>query len=68
MNKFANYENREITINTYRIPGATATDLNDLLFAFERGTDEKLTASINTEDELLAWQKWLESQHTFNGA
>ncbi|MDY0300263.1 MAG: hypothetical protein RBQ99_01625 [Trichlorobacter sp.] len=54
MNKFANYKNNQITINTHRFPDAQVTDIADILNAVEIGSDEILVASIGTEEELAA--------------
>ncbi len=54
MNKFANYKNGQVTINTYRIPDAQVTDIADILNAVEIESDEILVASISTNEELAA--------------
>ncbi len=54
MNKFANYKNGQVTINTYRFPNAQVTDIADILNAVEIESDEILVASISTDEELAA--------------
>jgi len=55
MEQFANYKNGEITVNTYRFADAVVTDVNDILNAVEAESDEVLTASICTDEELAAF-------------
>jgi len=52
MNSFANYKNGKVTINSYRFPDAQVTDIDDILNAAKKESDEVLVASINTDDEL----------------
>mgnify|MGYP001547256937 FL=1 len=52
MVNFANYKNGQITVNTYRLPDAMVTDIDDICKAFKAESDEILTASIDTEEEL----------------
>ncbi len=52
MNNFANYKNGTVTINTYRFADAAVTDVADILNAAAAGSDEILTATIETDDEL----------------
>lgn len=52
MTNFANLKNGQITINTYRIPDASVTTLEDLLECYEKETEETLTASIESDEDL----------------
>lgn len=47
MNYFLNYKNKELSVNTYRLPDAVATDVDDIKSAFNKRNDEILTASLN---------------------
>ncbi len=67
MSKFANLENGEITINSYRKPAAIATTLHDLLQNYSDNTDETLTADISDDEEtivntarILNHYKWID--------
>ena len=53
MSKFANLENGEITINTYRKQAAIATTLDDLLQNYSDNTDETLVADMSDDDEII---------------
>jgi len=53
---FANYKNGIVTMNSYRFPDAQVTDVADILSAMESQSNEILTASIDTDDELQAIQ------------
>jgi hypothetical protein len=46
-NYFVNYQSGLITINTYRLPHAIATDVADILDAIASDSGEVLTASLN---------------------
>jgi len=48
---FVNYENGQLSVNSYRNPAALGTDVEDLLTAWSRETEESLTATIMTEEE-----------------
>lgn len=52
MHKFANYKDRRLTINTYRFVDAAVTDIADILQAHNVESEEVLTASIETDEEL----------------
>ncbi len=54
MNNFANYANGELTIDTYRLPNAAVTDIDDIVAAVNTGSDEILTASIDDENDMAA--------------
>jgi len=56
MTIFANYKNGEVTMNTHRYPDAMVTSVADILSAMESQSNEILTASIDTDDELQAIQ------------
>ena len=47
MNYFVNYNKGQISINTYRIASAQATDIDDIRRAVDEESEEILTASIN---------------------
>lgn len=54
MSNFANYKNGQVTISTYRFVDAQVTDIEDILNAVEKESDEILTASIDSDEELAA--------------
>lgn len=47
MNYFLNYNQGQISINTYRLASAQATDIEDIRNAVANESSETLTASIN---------------------
>lgn len=44
---FINYKNGHVTLNNYRFSGATATDVNDIIDAYESNKGGILTASLD---------------------
>lgn len=54
MNKFANYKNGQVTINTHRFCDSQVTDIADILNAVKIESDEILCASISNDEELAA--------------
>lgn len=51
---FLNYKNGDVSINTYRSSTAAATDVEDILDAFEEKREESLTASLDLFIEEMA--------------
>jgi len=47
MEYFVNYEKGQVSINTYRKPNATVTDIDDIRSAVENESDEVLVAGLN---------------------
>lgn len=47
MNYFLNYENGEVTVDSFRHPDATATTVEDIIETFEGEEDGALTASLD---------------------
>ena len=52
MNYFVNYVDGRLTINTFRKPTAASTNAEDVIFAYHNESEEDLTASIDTENQL----------------
>ena len=54
MNNFLNYENGTVSISTSRLVNAQATDVNDIVNAFDNQTSEVLSATLDVyiEEEL----------------
>jgi hypothetical protein len=47
MSTFINYNNGAVSIDTFRFPNALATDMADIMEAFESSRNEILTASLD---------------------
>lgn len=52
MNYFVNYVNGQLSINTYRKPSAVSTNAEYVIFAYHCESEEDLTASIDTENQM----------------
>lgn len=48
MNYFLNYENGEVTVNSYRHPSAIATTVEDIIEALRNGEEDALVASLSS--------------------
>lgn len=47
MSDFLNIKNGVVSINSYRLPNAQATDVKDIINAYTNETNETLTASLD---------------------
>lgn len=63
MNKFINYTNNVVTLDTYRLANAQVTDFDDIVNALSSGSDENLTCSVDGSELAL-----LEDGHYWNGS
>tara|TARA_R110002124_G_C8784511_1_gene501060 strand:+ start:185 stop:364 length:180 start_codon:yes stop_codon:yes gene_type:complete len=52
MNYFVNYVDGHLSINTFRKPTAASTNAQAVIFAYHIESEEDLTASIDTENQL----------------
>ena len=52
MTYFVNYVEGRLSINTFRKPSAASTNAEDVIFAYNNESEEDLTASIDTENQM----------------
>ena len=52
MNYFVNYVDGHLSINTFRKPTAASTNAEDVISAYHSRSEEDLTASIDTENQM----------------
>ena len=52
MDYFVNYVDGQLSINTFRKPSAASTNAEDVIFAYHNESEEDLTASIDTEQQI----------------
>lgn len=53
MSEFVNYNNGNVTIDSYRFANSQATDVEDIIKSIKDNSEENLCASINNEEDML---------------
>ena len=53
MSEFINYNNGNVTIDSYRFANSQATDVEDIIKSIKDNSEENLCASINNEEDML---------------